>query len=171
MFELLAGSGLRRGEALALRWRDIDFDQRLIHVRGTLARIDGKLVVTEPNSAKSRRVIPMTTRAERALQAAKRRQAAEQLRAANKWQRTGYVFTTEFGEPCDPRNALRSLEAAAKRAGLEGIGLHTLRHSAAAMMLNGGESLATVFRMLGHASIAVPSTSTVTSARTWPGLR
>ena len=45
------------------------------------------------------------------------------------WQPTPYVFTTELGEPCDPRNALRALRTAAKRAGLpSSVGLHTLRH-------------------------------------------
>ena len=46
------------------------------------------------------------------------------------WQPTPYVFTTELGDPSDPRNALRALKAAAKRAGLHSsVGLHTLRHS------------------------------------------
>jgi integrase len=155
VFNLLAGTGLRRGEALALTWRDIDFDQRTIRVRGTLARIDGELVVSTPKSAKSRRTIPMTLLAEKALKAAKSRQRTERLRAGSKWAATGYVFTTELGEASDPRNALRALNAAAGKAGLEGISIHTLRHSAATMLLTGGEAISTVSVMLGHASIAV----------------
>jgi hypothetical protein len=47
------------------------------------------------------------------------------------WQPTPYVFTPELGEPCDPRNALPALKAAAKRAGLpSSVGLHTPWHSA-----------------------------------------
>ncbi len=42
-------------------------------------------------------------------------QAAERLRAGSAWQQTGYVFTTELGKPYEPRNALRALQAAAKR--------------------------------------------------------
>ena len=58
------------------------------------------------------------------------------------WQPTPYVFTTELGEPCDPRNALRALKAASKRAGLpSSIGLQTLRHSAASVMLSAGVPL------------------------------
>ena len=71
------------------------------------------------------------------------------------WQQTGYVFTTELGEPCDPRNALRALKVAAKRAGLPDIGLHTLRHSAAAVMLVNGIPLKVVSEVLGHASIGI----------------
>jgi integrase len=47
LFELLVNTGLRRGEALALHWSDIDFDEKWLRVRGTLARVAGELVVTE----------------------------------------------------------------------------------------------------------------------------
>jgi site-specific recombinase XerD len=65
------------------------------------------------------------------------------------------VFTTEFGEPCDPRNALRALKAAATKAGLPAVRLHTLRHSAASVMLIHGVPLKVVSEILGHSSIAI----------------
>ena len=65
------------------------------------------------------------------------------------------VFTTQLGEPCDPRNVLRALKVVARRAGLGDIGLHTLRHSAAAVMLVNGVPLKVVSEMLGHASIGI----------------
>jgi integrase len=65
------------------------------------------------------------------------------------------VFTTEFGEPCDPRNALRALKVAAASAGLPGAGLHTLRQSAASVMLTHGVPLKVVSEILGHSSIAI----------------
>jgi integrase len=58
LFELLVNTGLRRGEALALHWSDIDFDEKLLRVRGTLARVSGELVVTETKTPKSRRMLP-----------------------------------------------------------------------------------------------------------------
>lgn len=58
-------------------------------------------------------------------------QKAERLRAGNQWHDSGLIFTTEFGGPVDPRNLLRVIEVAAKAAGVDGIGVHTLRHSAA----------------------------------------
>jgi integrase len=67
----------------------------------------------------------------------------------------GFVFTTEFGEPCDPRNAFRALRAAATKAGLPHAGLHTLRHSAASVMLTRGVPLKVVSDILGHSSIAI----------------
>jgi integrase len=156
LFALLVNSGLRRGEALALHWSDIDFNARLLRVRGTLARVAGELVVTETKTAKSRRVVPLSPTAERVLRDMRTRQLAERLRAGSMWHSTPYAFTTELGEPCDPRNALRALKAAAKRANLPStVGLHTLRHSAASVMLSAGVPLKVVSEVFGHASVAI----------------
>ena len=124
-------------------------------MRGTLARIDGQLLVTEPKTAKSKRFVPISEPAERLLRDLQATQAEERSRAGSRWRQTGFVFTTEFGEPCDPRNALRALKVAATRAGLPDVGLHTLRHSAASVMLTHGVSLRVVSEILGHASIAI----------------
>src|SRR5688572_25400925 len=78
------------------------------------------------------------------------------LRAGSWWHQTGYVFTTSSGEPYEPRNALRAFKAAAKRAGLPtSVGLHTLRHTAASVMLENGVPLKIVSEILGHASVAI----------------
>jgi integrase len=80
------------------------------------------------------------------------------------------VFTTELGEPCDPRNALRALKAAAKRAGLHSsVELHTLRHSAASVMLSAGVPLKVVSEVFGHASVAITETSTARQSRSFAG--
>jgi integrase len=71
------------------------------------------------------------------------------------WRETRFVFTTETGDPCDPRNALRAFKVAAARAGLPAAGLHTLRHSAAGVMLTYGVPLKVVSEILGHSSIAI----------------
>lgn len=155
VFELLVNTGLRRGEALALTWADIDYDKELIRVRGTLARVGGSLVVTAPKTAKSRRVLHMSPSSMRVLRAVELRQKKDLLRAGSLWTSTGYVFTTETGEPCDPRNALRALKVAAARADLGSIGLHTLRHSAATVMVENGVPLKVVSEILGHFSVSI----------------
>ncbi|PZS03279.1 MAG: site-specific integrase [Pseudonocardiales bacterium] len=152
---VLAGTGLRRGEALALRRGDVDLEAGTARVRGTLARIDGALIVTEPKTERSRRTIPLPAHVVTALRAVRRRQLAEQLRAGTVWHETGFVFTTETGQPVDPRNAFRALTAAATAIGLHDVGLHTLRHSAASAMLEAGVPLKTVSELLGHSSVAI----------------
>jgi integrase len=63
--------------------------------------------------------------------------------------------SAQFGEPCDPRHAFRALRVAAAKAGLPHAGLHTLRHSAASVMLTRGVPLKVVSEILGHSSIAI----------------
>src|SRR6185437_3593086 len=75
--------------------------------------------------------------------------------AGNQWTETGLVFTTEFGGPVEPRSLLRVVEGAAKAAGVDGVGVHTLRHSAAVGWLEAGTHIKAVADMLGHSSIAV----------------
>lgn len=156
LVELLGHTGLRRGEALALQWRDVDLDEQVVRVRGTLARVDGGLVVTAPKSKKSLRSVPLTDAAVGVLRRVKRRTAEDRLRAGSKWVTTGFVFVTEFGEPCDPRNALRALQSAAQAAGLpKEVGLHTIRHTAATVMLENGVPMKVVSEILGHAGISI----------------
>jgi site-specific recombinase XerD len=123
--------------------------------RRVLSRIDGQPVVTEPKTAKSKRFVPISQPAERLLRNVRATQAEERSRAGTAWHETAFVFTTEFGEPCDPRNAFRALKVAAVRAGLPETGLHTLRHSAAGVMLTHGVPLRVVSEILGHLSVAI----------------
>ncbi|MFV8315711.1 tyrosine-type recombinase/integrase [Mycobacterium sp. 23] len=80
-------------------------------------------------------------------------QRAAQLHAGEQWTDSGLVFTTEFGKPVDPRNLLRAVEIAAAKAGVEDIGVHTLRHSAAVAWLESGVHIKAVADLLGHSSI------------------
>jgi site-specific recombinase XerD len=79
-------------------------------------------------------------------------QAAEKLRAGDQWTDSGLVFTTELGGPVDPRNFLRIIEDAAQAAGVAGVGVHTLRHSAAVGWLEAGVHIKAVADKLGGVS-------------------
>jgi integrase len=65
------------------------------------------------------------------------------------------VFTTDVGRPVNPRNLLRVIEVAARTAGVAGVGVHTLRHSAAVARLESGVHIKAVADLLGHSSIAI----------------
>ena len=82
-------------------------------------------------------------------------QLAERLRAGDQWTDTGLVFTTELGMPVDPRNLLRVVEKAARAAGIDRVGVYTLRHSVAIDWIETGTNIRAVADLLGHSSISV----------------
>jgi integrase len=151
----IAALGLRKGEALALKWADVDLDAGTLRVRGTLSRIDQRLVVTEPKTAKSRRTLALSPGMVFLLSVHRDLQQIERERAGNQWTESGHVFTTELGGPLEPSNVLRALKTAAEGAGVTGATVHTLRHSAATTMLEAGVNLKAVSDLLGHADIRI----------------
>jgi integrase len=152
---LIAATGLRRGEALALHWSDVDLDAGMLVVRGTLGRVGGKLIITEPKTDRSRRPVPLPQPVVAMLRAHRARQNAERVAARDQWQENGLVFATEFGTPVGPRNILRTVQIAAQKAGMSDIGVHTLRHSAAVTWLESKVHIKAVADLLGHSSIAI----------------
>ena len=155
LLRVLVTTGLRRGEALALRWADVDLNNGLLTIRGTLARTSEGLRVVPPKTERSKRTIPISRSTVATLRAVRAAQDKTRAKAGRAWEDSDLVFTTELGAPLDPRNALRAATTAARKAGLAGVGLHTLRHTAASTMLEAGVPLRTVSEILGHASIQV----------------
>lgn len=155
VLRIIATTGVRKGEALALKWIDIDLDANTLQVRGTLARVRGGLEVTQPKTAKSRRVLPLAPPEIEMLRLHRRTQLAERKHAGDLWREGGFVFTSETGRPLDPRNVLRALSTAARKAGIEHATVHTLRHSAATAWLEAGINIKAVSTLLGHADIRV----------------
>lgn len=161
LFVLAVTCGLRLGELLGLRWRDVDLDAGTLTVRQQLQWVatDGKRRepdFSEPKSKKSRRTIALPTAALGALKSHRARQAEERLRLGEAWQDYDLVFTTEVGTPLSPSNVRnRAFLPLLQRAGLPRVRIHDLRHSAASLLIGAGESLKTVQEMLGHSSISL----------------
>jgi integrase len=152
---VIASTGLRRGEVLALRWRDVDLDAGVLTVRGTAARVNGKLTISPPKTTRSRWVVPLSPAVVTMLRKHRKTQITERLRAGDQWTDTGLVFTNEFGGLVDPQELLRAVKRAAKAVGLEGVSPHTLRNSAATRWLEAGVHIKAVSDLLGHSSVAI----------------
>ena len=148
--------GLRQGEALGLRWEDVDLDARLLRVRRALQRRrGGGLILTEPKTQRSKRTIPLPGQLVTALEDHRARQAKERAAAGSLWRDSGCVFTTPIGTPVDPRNDSREFRKLLARAGLPPVRLHDLRHTAASLLLAQHVPARVVMEILGHSQIAL----------------
>jgi integrase len=152
---LIAGTGLRRGEALAMRWDAVSLTAGTLKVAATMNVVDGRIEVSEPKSGRSRRTLPLSPAMVSLLKAQRATQAEERLRAGELWTDSGLVFTDEFGAPVNPRAVLRAVQRSADRAGIADMTVHTLRHSAAVAWLEAGVHIKAVADLLGHSSIAI----------------
>jgi integrase len=155
---LLLGSGLRRGEALALHWRDVDLTAGHMRVRWSLARVGGKLLFSQPKTEKSRRFVSLPALSWRpfgGIGCHRRLSSLQRLSGSRGLTIPTLVFSTQFGTPIEPRNAARSFTRVAGRAGLDGASLHTLRHSAASALIASGVHVRIVREVLGHSTYAV----------------
>ncbi len=150
-------TGMRQGELLALRWRDVDLDEGSLAVTGTLQRLpDTGLTITEPKTARSRRRVWLGATAGEALRAHRAAQTAERLRAGSAWEDHGLVFPNVLGGLMQRDHLVRrEFEPLLTRAGLPRVRFHDLRHTAATLMLRQGVHPKIASEMLGHATVAV----------------
>lgn len=148
---LLAYTGLRIGEALALRWEDVDLDMGFLRVTGTMARVNGQISRTSTKSARSRRAVALPAPALDALKTWRTSQARERL-AAIVWVDDGWLFTTPIGTALDQSNAMKAYKQLAAKAGAPSATFHGLRHSAATVLLEEGVPMRVVAEILGHSS-------------------
>ncbi len=153
LYVVLTTSGLRLGEALGLRWDDVNLVERTLTIRQALQRQTGRgQVRVDLKTAKSRRVVPLMSVAVEALRRHKVRQAQQRLLLGPEWQDSGHVFTSETGAPLDQSNVrTRRYYPALERAGLPRVRPHDLRHTASTLMASEGIPIHMVQAVLGHA--------------------
>ena len=160
LFSVATAIGLRKGEALGLKWPAIDFERGTLAVRIALQRVKmpgekkGKLLLAEPKR-KSRRTINLPRVCVSALLEHRTMQEQERALAGTRWQDQDYVFTTGIGTPMEPRNLERAYRQILTIAGLHHIRIHDLRHTAATLLLTQGVHPRVVMELLGHSQIAI----------------
>jgi integrase len=131
--------GLRMGEALGLKWSDIDLEAGTLRVNRQLHRMreGGGLVFSEPKNA-SRRTIDLPQRALEALRTHRKNQLEEKL-GARSYEDSGLIFATGKGTPLDAQNIVnRHLKPLLKSSGLPDVRWYDLRHTCATLLLGRG---------------------------------
>lgn len=154
-FRLLAYTGARRGEVLALRWSDLDFEKATLSISKNRTRI-GKMVI-EQDSTKGgdgKRIVQLDSETLRLVKDHRRRQIEERMKAGSLWQEANYIFTQENGLPLDPSTPYQLFKRTAKRLGLRSESLHSIRHLHATELLNSGVGVHLVKDRLGHSDIS-----------------
>ncbi|PLS86083.1 MAG: site-specific integrase, partial [Actinobacteria bacterium] len=156
LYVLAVTTGMRQGELLALKWQDVDLENSRLSVRRTVTASGGRLLLGEPKTKKSRRAIPLTGAAVRALRGHLSRQVEEIGRSGDAYGDEGLVFGSEAGTVYNPTNLRRrSFAPLLRRAGLPRVRFHDLRHTCATLLLKQGVHPKLVQELLGHANIAI----------------
>lgn len=146
--------GLRPGEALGLRWSDVDLDSGTLHVRNSLSRVAGQGLILGPaKTASGRRTIALPDQLTAELKAHRKAQAAERLAAGSHWVDGDYVFAQPNGKPTDPSADGIAWHALLKAADVRRVRRYTSRHTAATILLAKGVAPRVVMDIMGHANI------------------
>ncbi|MGH3303818.1 MAG: site-specific integrase [Streptosporangiaceae bacterium] len=156
LFDLLASTGMRRGEGCGLPWTDVDLTAAELTVTTERVQVGWQPVEDEPKSEAGKRVIALDKATVAALRAHRKRQLAERLAWGDAWAESGKVFAREDGSALHPAVLTLLFERLSFAAGLPPVGLHALRHGAATYALAAGVDVKLVQERLGH------STSTLT---------
>lgn len=148
-FYLLLATGLRRGEMLGLRWRDIDDDR--LHVRQQVVEIRGQLTFGPPKSGRSSRTLYLADDVRRVLEERRELQALERD-IAKRWPDDDgdLVFTSTVGTPLHPRNLRRTYNRLRRAAGIPRATIHDLRRTWVTLARDAGLPLEVVADRAGH---------------------
>lgn len=158
VFRLIAMTGVRRGEALGLHWRNVYLDSspRTITVAEAAQRqVKRGIIFKDPKSEESQRSIVLLPETVTMLREHRRKQEAEKAAEHLDYQDTGLVFATPLGLPYDGNNLWRTWAGVANRAGVGHVTLHDLRHTHATLLLQAGVHPKVVQERLGHRSIEI----------------
>lgn len=140
-FFLACHTGARRGELVALRWSDINFNNQTLSINKTRGKSWG--TDYEEDTTKNEngmRAIELSSDTVEVLKAHQERQNLERMMIGNAWQDTGYIFTKEDGTPIDPSRPYFIFKRAIKELNLRNEPLHVLRHTHITELLRSGIS-------------------------------
>ncbi len=155
LYELMLTTGLRRGEAIGLRWEDVDLEGSALFVIQQITEVHGHPVVGTPKTKRGARLVPLDGETVSMLRRHREAQDLERVAWGPAWNEAGLVFTREDGRLLRPEYATRHFQALAAEMGLPAIRLDDLRHTHASLALAAGVEMKVVSERLGHSQISV----------------
>jgi len=154
VFHLALSTGMRQGEILGLRWRDVNFEKGLLRIQQTLSH-DGKSFLSGAKTKSSQRNVDITEKTLNLLGKLKRLRSKEKLRLGPAYEDNDLVACTQHGTPLNPANVRRSLSRLINNADVPKIRFHDLRHCHASLLLSKGVHPKIISERLGHSSIKI----------------
>lgn len=148
---LMVTTGLRRGEALGVRWRDIDLARGTLTVMQSVIDVGGHVHISEPKTRAGRRTVKLSPLCVAALTAYRDRQPRRLLTQPHH----DLIFTTGDGKPVQPRVLSRAFDVLQEKAKVPRIRLHDLRHTHATLLFNDGKNIKMISQRLGHSDVGI----------------
>jgi integrase len=154
LFRTIAMTGMRRSEAVGLRWCDVELTRGAVVISQAATQIDGVEQIDTPKSRRSRRVIDLDPTTTAILQRYRASQRERLFMLGIPMQSDDRVFTTELGRPIRPDSVTQAFGRLVDSTDLPRIRLHDLRHTHASHLLMAGVNVKVVSERLGHASVS-----------------
>jgi integrase len=151
---LALGTGMRLGEILALRWRDVDLERKVIRVTATLSYVAGEFTFPQPKTYRARRPIDVPEFVVSFLRRQRKAQAEQQMRVRDVWMDYGIVLFDPIGQPLAPWSVSADFRRLTRELELPRTRFHDLRHAHATQLLAAGVHPKAVSERLGHSSVA-----------------
>ena len=152
-WHVAAMTGMRRGEVLGLRWKDVDFDKARISVRRALVSVAYEIIISTPKNHQAR-VIDLDHGTVEQLDAHKLAQQQDRDEWGSEYRDQDLVFCRENGTPIHPQTFSQAFERLIAKTSLPRIRLHDLRHTHATIALKAGVPVKVISERLGHESPA-----------------
>ncbi len=147
-------TGMRRGEVLAVRWKDISLDNATLNVNQSLEQTKEGLRFKEPKTKRSKRRITLSSLTVESLRRYRIAQMEERIALGLGRNDDGLVFTTLDGRTIKPNVFSKEFDRITKRANLVEVSFHVLRHTHITQLLKDGENVKVVSERAGHSSAA-----------------
>ena len=157
-------TGMRKGEVMALKWDNVNFQERKIFIKNSLCRVEDEMPdekghrhtryeVLEPKTKKSIRVIPMLDEVYYVLMEQKVRQDKEKEKYRDAYLDQGFVFADPIGNYLPQRSFMEKYHTFLQKYGITDIRFHDLRHTFASLLIESDVSMKVVQELLGHSTI------------------
>ena len=155
---LLAYTGMRRGEAVALNWNNVDLEAGHLNVVASVGRVGRQgLVVDVPKSKSGQRKIDLDARTVEILRAHREHQRQFRDALEDDFWGGDKVFTNHQGDWVNPNMVTRVIADLARRSGADAITARSLRHFHASVALQTGQNIVVVSKRLGHSNVSITS--------------